>query len=90
MADFVKAVKKEVVPALGCTEPISLAFAAAVAASKLGKPVERIEAKCQNLMKNGMGVTVPGTGTHRASHCRPLALWAAILTQSRSAEKPDA
>ncbi|MHC1715677.1 MAG: serine dehydratase subunit alpha family protein [Acidaminococcaceae bacterium] len=61
---FIKAVKKEVVPALGCTEPISLAFAAAVAASKLGKPVERIDAKVSgNLMKNGMGVTVPGTGT---------------------------
>ena len=42
---FIKAVKKEVVPALGCTEPISLAFAAALAASRLGKPVERIEAK---------------------------------------------
>ena len=36
---FIKAVKKEVVPALGCTEPISLAFAAAVAAEKLGKSV---------------------------------------------------
>ena len=61
---FIKAVKKEVVPALGCTEPISLAFAAAIAASRLGKPVERIEAKVSsNLMKNGMGVTVPGAGT---------------------------
>lgn len=62
--NFIKAVKKEVVPALGCTEPISLAFAAAVAAEKLGKPVEYIKAKVSgNLMKNGMGVTVPGTGT---------------------------
>ena len=61
---FIKAVKKEVVPALGCTEPISLAFAAGVAAEKLGKPVEYIKAKVSgNLMKNGMGVTVPGTGT---------------------------
>ena len=61
---FIKAVKKEVVPALGCTEPISLAFATAVAAEKLGKPVEYIKAKVSgNLMKNGMGVTVPGTGT---------------------------
>lgn len=58
------AVKKEVVPALGCTEPISLAFAAAVAARHLKKPVERIAAKVSaNLMKNGMGVTVPGTNT---------------------------
>lgn len=61
--EFVKLVKKEVVPALGCTEPISLALAAAIAAEKLGKPVERVEAKVSaNLMKNGMGVTVPGTG----------------------------
>lgn len=62
--DFIKAVKKEVVPALGCTEPISLALAAAIAAQRLNKPVERIEAKVSaNLMKNGMGVTVPGTAT---------------------------
>lgn len=62
--EFIKAVKKEVVPALGCTEPISLALAAALAAQQLGKPVERIEAKASaNLLKNGMGVTVPGTGT---------------------------
>ncbi|MCK3657943.1 hypothetical protein A4G18_04265 [Pasteurellaceae bacterium Pebbles2] len=57
-------VKKEVVPALGCTEPISLALAAAVARRHLGALPERIEAKVSpNLMKNGMGVTVPGTGT---------------------------
>jgi L-cysteine desulfidase len=62
--EFIKAVKKEVVPALGCTEPISLALAAAIASQRLAKPVERIEAKVSaNLMKNGMGVTVPGTGT---------------------------
>lgn len=62
--EFIKAVKKEVVPALGCTEPISLALAAALAAKQLGKKVERIEAKVSaNLLKNGMGVTVPGTGT---------------------------
>ena len=62
--EFIKAVKKEVVPALGCTEPISLALAAAIAAQHLGKPVEQIEVKVSaNLMKNGMGVTVPGTGT---------------------------
>lgn len=62
--EFIKAVKKEVVPALGCTEPISIALAAAIAAQRLAKPVERVEAKASaNLMKNGMGVTVPGTGT---------------------------
>lgn len=57
-------VTHEVVPALGCTEPISLALASAIARQHLGQIPERIEAKVSpNLMKNGMGVTVPGTGT---------------------------
>lgn len=60
---FINAVKQEVKPALGCTEPISLAFAAAKAASYLKGPVLRVSAFVSpNLMKNGMGVTVPGTG----------------------------
>ncbi|MBM5574129.1 serine dehydratase subunit alpha family protein [Deefgea sp. CFH1-16] len=62
--EFIKAVQHEVAPALGCTEPISLALASAIAAQHLAKTPERIEAKVSaNLMKNGMGVTVPGTGT---------------------------
>ena len=62
-SDFLNAVKHEVVPALGCTEPISLALASAIAARHLGTVPERIEAHVSaNLMKNGMGVTVPGTG----------------------------
>jgi L-cysteine desulfidase len=61
--EFLKAVKHEVIPALGCTEPISLALASAIASKHLGATPERIEAKVSaNLMKNGMGVTVPGTG----------------------------
>lgn len=55
---------KEVKPATGCTEPISLAYASAVAAAHLQQPVEKIEAKVSaNMMKNGMAVTVPGTDT---------------------------
>lgn len=61
--EFLKAVKHEVIPALGCTEPISLALASAIASRHLGATPDRIEAKVSaNLMKNGMGVTVPGTG----------------------------
>lgn len=61
--DFLKAIKHEVVPALGCTEPISLALASAIANRHLDGPPERIDARVSaNLMKNGMGVTVPGTG----------------------------
>jgi L-cysteine desulfidase len=61
--DFIKVVKREVVPALGCTEPISIALAASIAANKLSNPPQRITASVSaNLMKNGMGVGVPGTG----------------------------
>lgn len=61
--EFVKALRHELRPALGCTEPISLALASAIACRYLGGVPERIDAKVSpNLMKNGMGVTVPGTG----------------------------
>ena len=61
--DFLKAVKAEVAPALGCTEPISLALASAIATRHLGARPELIDGRVSaNLMKNGMGVTVPGTG----------------------------
>lgn len=60
---FIRAVQEEVKPALGCTEPISLALACAIAAQQLSGAVTRIEAWVSpNLMKNGLGVTVPGTG----------------------------
>ncbi|WP_392553544.1 L-cysteine desulfidase family protein [Orbus wheelerorum] len=62
--ELIEVLKRQVLPATGCTEPISLAFASAVAAKYLTKNnIERIEAKVSpNLMKNGMGVTVPSTG----------------------------
>lgn len=61
---MIRCLKKDVKPATGCTEPIALAYASAVAAKYLGEPIERIEAQVSaNLMKNGMAVTVPGTGT---------------------------
>lgn len=55
--------RKEVVPALGCTEPIAVALAAARAAEALGQVPERLYVEVSpNLLKNGMGVVVPGTG----------------------------
>ncbi|MFC0309757.1 serine dehydratase subunit alpha family protein [Gallibacterium trehalosifermentans] len=60
---LIEIVKQDVVPALGCTEPISLALAAATAAKYLGKTPAKIAGKVSpNLMKNGLGVAVPGTG----------------------------
>ena len=60
---FIRVVQEEVKPALGCTEPVSLALACAIAAEHLSGDVTHIEAWVSpNLMKNGLGVTVPGTG----------------------------
>lgn len=68
---FLEAVKRDVVPALGCTEPISVALAAAIAIDELGldrqseqllTEVKIDVAVSANLMKNGMGVGIPGTG----------------------------
>jgi len=60
---FIRAVREEVKPALGCTEPVSLALACALAAEQLAGEVTKIDAWVSpNLMKNGLGVTVPGTG----------------------------
>ncbi|MGR5065065.1 L-cysteine desulfidase family protein [Photobacterium sp. DNB22_13_2] len=60
---FIETVKREVVPALGCTEPVSVALAAAMATRELKCTPNYIEAFVSpNLMKNGMGVGVPGTG----------------------------
>ncbi|MDR2264325.1 MAG: serine dehydratase subunit alpha family protein [Enterobacter asburiae] len=60
---FIRAVQEEVKPALGCTEPVSLALACAIAAEQLPREVTQIDAWVSpNLMKNGLGVTVPGTG----------------------------
>lgn len=61
--EFIELLKKEVVPALGCTEPIAVAFASANARNLLNAVPEKIEVYVsRNILKNGMGVGVPGTG----------------------------
>ena len=56
-------VNKEVVPAIGCTEPMAVALCTAKAATTLGKRPERIEVLLSpNMLKNAMGVGIPGTG----------------------------
>ena len=54
--------KKEVKLSLGCTEPIAIAYSAAVAAKYLNAPILKITGNIsENLYKNAMGVTIPGT-----------------------------
>ena len=61
--DYLQILKEELVPAMGCTEPIAIAYAAAKARDVLGKMPEKVTAKCSgNIIKNAMCVTVPNTG----------------------------
>ena len=54
--------KHEVYPALGCTEPVACAYAAAVAASHLDEEVEEVVVRVDSgTFKNGAAVTVPYT-----------------------------
>lgn len=64
LRDKIKAlIKKEVVPAVGCTEPVAVALAVAKATHLLGCEPERIDARLSgNMLKNAMGVGIPGTG----------------------------
>ena len=64
--EIIELIKREVKPALGCTEPVAVSLAVAKAAEALreiGVEPDRVEiAVSGNILKNGMGVGVPGTG----------------------------
>ena len=56
-------VRREVVPAIGCTEPMCVALCTAKATEQLGCRPEHITALLSaNILKNAMGVGIPGTG----------------------------
>ena len=56
-------IHQEVVPAIGCTEPMCVALCTAKATEQLGCRPEKIEALLSaNILKNAMGVGIPGTG----------------------------
>lgn len=60
--DYLQILKEELVPAMGCTEPIAIAYAAAKARDVLGIMPEKIIVKCSgNIIKNAKCVTVPNT-----------------------------
>ena len=61
--EIISIIKQEVIPAIGCTEPIAVALCVAKATETLGQKPEHIHvALSANMLKNAMGVGIPGTG----------------------------
>ena len=61
--NYLSILREEMIPAMGCTEPIALAYGAARAREVLGKEPERIVAKCSgNIIKNVRCVIIPNSG----------------------------
>ncbi len=62
-AQIIDLIKREVVPAMGCTEPAAVALCTAYATEALGAEPSAIVVKLSaNILKNAMGVGIPGTG----------------------------
>ena len=60
---YISILREELLPAMGCTEPIAIAYAAAKARATLGKMPERILVEASgNIIKNVKSVVVPHTG----------------------------
>ena len=63
---YVKILEEELIPAMGCTEPIAIAYAGAVARKTLGNLPEQLDIKVSgNIIKNVKSVIVPNTGGMR-------------------------
>ena len=63
---YVQLLREELVPAMGCTEPIAIAYCAAKARSVLGAVPDRVVVEASgNIIKNVKSVVVPNTGGRR-------------------------
>ncbi len=63
---YLRTLREELVPAMGCTEPIAIAYAAALAKKALGQMPQRVLIKASaNIIKNVKSVVVPNTGGKR-------------------------
>ena len=61
--DYINVLKEELIPAMGCTELIAIAYAGAIAREHLGCLPERVEIEVSgNIIKNVKSVIVPNTG----------------------------
>lgn len=63
---YLAILNEELVPAMGCTEPIAIAYVAALARKTLGIMPSKCKVLCSgNIIKNAMGVVVPNSGGRR-------------------------
>ena len=64
--EIIAILKEELIPAMGCTEPIAIAYASALAFDLLGEEVEKVRVFLSpNIIKNVKSVVVPHTGGER-------------------------
>ena len=72
--NYTEILESEMKAAMGCTEPIAIAYCSAVAVKALGKKADRYEVGCSgNIIKNTLAVTVPQTGGQRGLEVAVLA-----------------
>lgn len=80
--DYVKILEEELIPAMGCTEPIAIAYAGAVARETLGCLPDEMDIQVSgNIIKNVKSVIVPNTGGMRGI---AAALCAGVIARRRA------
>ena len=81
--NFIKILEEELLPAMGCTEPIAVAYCAAMARKTLGAAPDRVVVEASgNIIKNVKSVIVPNTG-----HLRGIPAAAAVGIVAGNADK---
>ena len=84
--EIIELLRKEVKPALGCTEPIAIAYAASVARHALGTQPTSLKAGMSgNIIKNVKSVVVPNTG---GLHGMAAAVCAAAPAKKKTSSLP--
>ncbi len=74
---YCEILKEELIPAMGCTEPIAIAYGASIVKTLLGKMPNRVKASLSgNIIKNVKSVVVPATG---GMHGIPAAIAAGLV-----------
>jgi len=80
--NLVKILEEELLPAMGCTEPIAVAYCAAIARETLGETPDRVVVEASgNIIKNVKSVVVPNTG---GLHGIPAAAAAGVVAGDAS------